>query len=76
MRPLPLRYFLDVIDGTGYDALPSAYLAFGEQYADERESRGGRRLANRHSDRRRAPQSAGRSGGSGWHIDGLIEALG
>jgi pimeloyl-ACP methyl ester carboxylesterase len=36
MRRLPLSYFEDHIDGTGWDEIPSAYLAFGEAYADER----------------------------------------
>jgi hypothetical protein len=37
MRRLPLRYFEDSIDGTGWDQLPSAYLAFGDGYAAERD---------------------------------------
>jgi hypothetical protein len=35
MRSLPLSYFQDSIDGAGVDELPSAYLAFGNQYGDE-----------------------------------------
>jgi hypothetical protein len=35
MRRLPLSYFTDLIDGSGYDELPSAYLAFGDGYAEE-----------------------------------------
>jgi hypothetical protein len=35
MRRLPLSYFSDLIDGTGCDELPSAYLAFGDGYAEE-----------------------------------------
>jgi hypothetical protein len=37
MRRLPLRYFESCIDGTGWDELRSAYLAFGDGYADERD---------------------------------------
>jgi pimeloyl-ACP methyl ester carboxylesterase len=36
MRPLPLDYYRSVVDGTGWEDLPSAYLAFGEVYAAER----------------------------------------
>jgi hypothetical protein len=35
MRRLPLSYFQDSINGDGVDVLPSAYLAFGNQYAPE-----------------------------------------
>lgn len=38
MRRLPLSYFSSDIDGTGWDSLPSAYLAFGDVYAAERNS--------------------------------------
>jgi hypothetical protein len=37
MRRLPLSYFEDHIDGTGWDELPSAYLAFGDGYTSERD---------------------------------------
>jgi pimeloyl-ACP methyl ester carboxylesterase len=37
MRRLPLDYFRSDVDGTGWDDLPSAYLAFGDVYAAERE---------------------------------------
>jgi hypothetical protein len=37
MRRLPLSYYEDHVDGTGCDRTPSAYLAFGDGYADERE---------------------------------------
>lgn len=37
MRRLPLSYFQDLVDGTGWDETPSAYLAFGDGYATERE---------------------------------------
>jgi hypothetical protein len=37
MRRLPVSYFEDCIDGTGWDEFPSAYLAFGEAYAAERD---------------------------------------
>lgn len=37
IRRLSLDYFTSDVDGTGWDQLPSAYLAFGEVYAAERE---------------------------------------
>lgn len=37
MRRLPLRYFESLVDGTGWDAVASAYLAFGDGYAAERD---------------------------------------
>ncbi|HET6909331.1 MAG TPA: hypothetical protein VFH54_08345 [Mycobacteriales bacterium] len=37
MRRLPIDYFKDSVDGTGWADVPSAYLAFGEVYAPERE---------------------------------------
>ena len=36
MRRLPLDYFQDTVDGTGWDDLPSGYVAFGETYEAER----------------------------------------
>ena len=33
MRRLPIDYFKDSVDGTGWADVPSAYLAFGEVYA-------------------------------------------
>lgn len=36
-RRVPLTYFTGTIDGTGWDAIPSAYLAFGEGYATVRD---------------------------------------
>jgi hypothetical protein len=37
MRRFPLCYFEDRLDGTGWDAMPSAYLAFGGAYAAEHD---------------------------------------
>jgi len=37
MRCLPLDYFKDDVDGTGWEDVPSAYLSFGDVYAPERE---------------------------------------
>lgn len=34
---LPLDYFKDDVDGTGWEDVPSAYLSFGDVYAPERE---------------------------------------
>jgi hypothetical protein len=36
MRRLPLDYFRDAVDGAGWSKLSSAYLAFGDTYAAER----------------------------------------
>jgi hypothetical protein len=36
-RRLPLTYFAGAIDGTGWNEIPSAYLAFGEGYATVRD---------------------------------------